>query len=258
MIQPVPALFVALVPEAIAVGMASVGSVVPAAGSVVGGVADAIGTANNDNKLHRIKRVPQGAAGIWDHVVRLIFPEVEVSDVIEEPGVARSVDNEPPQDSGEEECISLRARHGAIASPALSFSAAGSITLVDLASHEKADVRADSAESKAINTSLIALIDALGQLKTALRRADSGDRKGQTEQKAQNKGKNQLVTGYSAGMSTPTQASKSRDIKQIWSSDLLPRVIGAMVLRGSESRSVDSTKSSENTMDSLKVLAQAK
>jgi hypothetical protein len=50
MIQPTPASFVPLIPEAVAVGMASVANVVTAAGTVAGSVAEAIEAANNDDK----------------------------------------------------------------------------------------------------------------------------------------------------------------------------------------------------------------
>jgi len=61
-IQPIPAPFVALIPPAVAVGMASVASVVSAAGTVAGSVAEAIEAANKLKKPCCIRHIPQGSA----------------------------------------------------------------------------------------------------------------------------------------------------------------------------------------------------
>lgn len=108
----------------------------------------------------------------------------------------------------------------------------GSITLVDLAGHEKASSGGSQDEAIAINSSLGALVQALGQLKAAQR--------GQTRQRATTKSTRRISSGKKSskalltGKSAPGQMSPVQTIEGVWSSpELLPRIVGAVMLRGS-------------------------
>lgn len=105
----------------------------------------------------------------------------------------------------------------------------GSITLVDLAGHEKSEGGGKRDEVIAINSSLAALVTALSQLMVTLRGAPRRAQ-GKTVKKAPSPAK----ASTTAVKTSPERAGAAQSIRSVWSSgDLLPRIVGGLMLRGS-------------------------
>ncbi|KAI7776701.1 carboxy-terminal kinesin 2 [Diaporthe eres] len=163
--------------------------------------------------------------------------------------------------------------------------AGGSITLVDLAGQERNGVGDSKAELQSINSSLTALTQALGKLMTSLHKAGSRGPRGEAGQQATPKrGEKSMRVTSQEGKATPPKGNNSppkgdgsppdkttptKGVENVWSSpQLLPRIVGALMLRGSQQgglelkskvmflatldfSTVESTKASEQTLQDL-------
>lgn len=127
--------------------------------------------------------------------------------------------------------------------------AGGSITLVDLAGQEREGVGSSKAELTAINGDLVALCQALGKLMASQHKAGRRAPRGEpsTPTKATKKNSNMKVTppkdkttptkgkqNPAKQNQSPVKATPATGIENVWSSPhLLPRIVGALMHRGS-------------------------